>query len=358
MAINFNPMQNASSLIKTATTTAAKNLSSISQAVATKIEGYKQTPMTQIISQKVHSAMTSIGHFLRNTNTAVKELGLSGGLSKAIGKIGIDAVSWGAASVEQTEKIMTGAQIGGEKALEGLEKVGHLMGTALGVTAILSGVRDLAGAARCYSRASHLDSCAKQMDTNSPIQKQLANDLKTCADLNRLRGKDKAICGAIDVAVGTSTLVAGALSSGAAAPFAGLIGWGAGQVAKNSLRAFRTGQDTPAQQVQREHISHRLNDHVNVAKTEVTASLADGKPISSDTQARLKAFQSVGLISSKTDISKASPALAKQLASITPEKIESKFTENTETLIPEIKSDATPFQKMTAVAGKVLLLAS
>jgi hypothetical protein len=43
---------------------------------------------------------------------------------------------------------------------------------------------------------------------------------------------------------------------------------------------------------------------------------------------------------------------------MTPEKIEQKFTENTETLKPEIKKGATPLQTMVAIAKTTILLAT
>ena len=318
------------------------------------IPGFSRININTPLQQRTKQAMTAIGRFLQNTNEKVKDLGITKEVSRGIGKVGIDGVSYSSIAIIQTGNALKSAELGGA-AIKGLAQLGNTLGTAIGVTTILTGLRSLAAGARCYSRASHLDSCAKQMDTKSSVQKQLAEDLAACAKLNRIRGKDKAICGAIDVGVGVSTLAAGACTSGVAAPFVGLISWGAGQVAKNSLRTFRTHQNTPAQQVQREHISHRLKDHVEFATTEVTAGLPDGKTISSDTQARLKAFQSVGLISSKTDITKASPALAKQLESITPEKIESKFTENTETFTLESAPNATTYQRLSQFAGKAIL---
>ncbi|NBV83651.1 hypothetical protein EBR57_05975 [bacterium] len=203
-----------------------------------------------------------------------------------------------------------------------------------------------------------MDKVAAGLDTGSQVQKQLGDDLKMAADLNRLRGKDKAICGAIDIAVGTATLVAGAASSGAATPFAGLIGWGAGQVAKNGLRAYRGSQDTQANQVQREHLTKRLEHHATTAAADVASALKEGKGITEDNQARIKAFQAAGLVSSKIDITKASPALLQQLEKITPEKIEQKFTANTETLTPEVKPGSTMMEKAAAYANTAILMAT
>lgn len=358
MAINFQPMQAAQSLISAAKATANQAATQTKAAISSKIDGFKSINVGQAVSQKLHDALTTVGHFLRNVNTAVKSMGLSGTASNRIGKVAIDGMSWAAATVEQTEKVAhLAANTGGERVIECLEKVGHVMGTTLGVTAIVAGVRGLAGSARCYSRAAAMDKVANGLDQNSSVQKQLGDDLKLCADTNRLRGKDKAICGAIDISVGTATLVAGALSSGAAAPFAGLIGWGAGQVAKNSLRAYRGSQDTQANQLQREHVAHRMLNHATTAAAEV-GKLAPGSAVSLDNQARIKAFQAAGLVSSKLDITKASPALTQQLEKITAEKIDSKFTENTETLTPEIKPNSTMLQKTVAYANTALLMAS
>ena len=338
MPIGFtNPTQTAAPLLRV-----AGQAASLTKAAVVTVATVVPAGMSLLSS---HS-MKAVKDVINVLSSAIKSAGqgmvkvanqMADGAIHSPVKTAVNVVGWGAAIGERVENTLTALQVGGEVGAKALETVAHVLGTALGITSMVAGTRDIVSSFRASNRADGLQTRQKDIeslksDPNTSADDkvkldQLKQDLKFSEDSNRLRSKDLAISGCVDLAAGACALTASALTSGAATPFSGLIAWGSGQAIKNGLRMYRGAQQTPAMETQRHDVQTRLMGHVEALKNK-----GPNDPLTPVDRAVLMSLKTVGLISDDSSTSKLTPKMVSQLYKIDDKGIESKFTKNTETL--------------------------
>jgi len=226
-----------------------------------------------------------------------------------------------------------------ETAMPTLETGLSALGVGLGVYNLASGLNSAASAAMCVSRSEGLKSAATVLTaipTTSSHEasqvKQMIDDLSFCQKENACRATDKAISGALDVAAGTASLVSAGLTAGLAAPIVAVAGWAIGSMVKTGLAIYRGTQTSETKDIQREHISKRLEDGLK----QLQFKAANDVPLAASDKAMLVALKSVGLVDKHIDIhADLSPKTTAVLHGLTSEHLENSFTKETETLRKE-----------------------
>jgi hypothetical protein len=222
-----------------------------------------------------------------------------------------------------------------------------MLGAAIGVVTIASGLREAYKGVGAYTRARGLEktisseTAYKLTTTATGTDKAectaLLKDMQFGVDNNYTRAGDKAKLAAIELTSGTIAMTLTALTSGMS--LGASVGlFAATEGSKKLVTGYRARQETPQLATQREATSDRLTKKLG----EIQAKIKTNAPLSQSDKLMMEGLKAVGLLSKQTDVhgdlSKQSArgtimttlrgkqTVSEQLANIKPHKLVHAFT--------------------------------